>query len=261
MIAVGSHDTASAVVGVPADGRTLRLHLLRHLVAGRRRAGRARCSPRRAGAANFTNEAGVDGTVRYLRNVMGLWLLQESLRTWAADGRRRPRRRCSREAAEVPALRPGGRPRRPGLPAARATCPRGSPRLPPAGQPVPPTPAATVRCILDSLALAHRRAVRQAQELAGRHGRRRAHRRRRRPQRAAVPAHRRRLRPAGGRRAGRGRRARQRAGPGARRRGGPGRARRDARPAAAHAASCGATTPAAPPPRGTTPNGGSAPRG
>ena len=31
--------------------------------------------------AGFTNELGVDGTVRYLRNVMGLWLLQESLRT------------------------------------------------------------------------------------------------------------------------------------------------------------------------------------
>ena len=33
-------------------------------------------------AANFTNEAGVDGTVRYLRNVMGLWLLQECERAW-----------------------------------------------------------------------------------------------------------------------------------------------------------------------------------
>jgi rhamnulokinase len=31
----------------------------------------------------------VDGTVRYLRNVMGLWLLQESLRTWSAAGLRR----------------------------------------------------------------------------------------------------------------------------------------------------------------------------
>ncbi|MCW2704085.1 MAG: pentulose/hexulose kinase [Blastococcus sp.] len=39
--------------------------------------------------AVFTNEPGVDGTVRYLRNVMGLWLLQESLRTWSAAGLRR----------------------------------------------------------------------------------------------------------------------------------------------------------------------------
>ena len=36
--------------------------------------------------ANFTNEGGVDGRIRYLRNVMGLWLLQESIRTWERDG-------------------------------------------------------------------------------------------------------------------------------------------------------------------------------
>ena len=35
--------------------------------------------------ANFTNEAGIDGTVRYLRNVTGLWLLQECLRTWGVS--------------------------------------------------------------------------------------------------------------------------------------------------------------------------------
>jgi rhamnulokinase len=36
--------------------------------------------------ANFTNEGGVDGRVRYLRNVMGLWLLSESIRTWERAG-------------------------------------------------------------------------------------------------------------------------------------------------------------------------------
>ena len=36
--------------------------------------------------ANFTNEGGVDDRIRYLRNVMGLWLLQESLRTWELEG-------------------------------------------------------------------------------------------------------------------------------------------------------------------------------
>ena len=35
--------------------------------------------------ANFTNEAGLDGTVRYLRNVTGLWLLQECLRAWGVS--------------------------------------------------------------------------------------------------------------------------------------------------------------------------------
>src|SRR4029453_622821 len=36
--------------------------------------------------ANFTNERGVDGTIRYLRNVGGLWLLSECQRAWAAQG-------------------------------------------------------------------------------------------------------------------------------------------------------------------------------
>lgn len=83
--AVGSHDTASAVVGVPAAtsdfayiscgtwglvGVELESPVLTE--AGR--------------LANFTNEGGVDGRIRYLHNVMGLWLLSESVRTWEAEG-------------------------------------------------------------------------------------------------------------------------------------------------------------------------------
>src|SRR6266545_1877515 len=62
---VGSHDTAWALVGVELDEPVL-------TEASR--------------AANFTNEGGVDGRVRYLRNVTGLWLLQESLRVWERSG-------------------------------------------------------------------------------------------------------------------------------------------------------------------------------
>ncbi|MFF4291628.1 FGGY-family carbohydrate kinase, partial [Streptomyces sp. NPDC001633] len=114
-------------------------------------------------AANFTNELGLDGTVRYLRNIMGLWLLQECVRAWGdpeLGG-------LLREAAGVPALRsvvdagdaaflaPGRMPERIAE-ACRAS-----------GQPVPRTPGEITRCILDSLALAHRRAVTDAQRLAG----------------------------------------------------------------------------------------------
>jgi rhamnulokinase len=82
---VGSHDTASAVVGIPAAtsdfayiscgtwglvGVELESPVLTE--AGR--------------LANFTNEGGVDGRIRYLHNVMGLWLLSESVRTWEAGG-------------------------------------------------------------------------------------------------------------------------------------------------------------------------------
>ena len=61
-------------------------------------------------AANFTNEGGVDGTIRYLRNVMGLWLLQECLRSW--DAELEP---LLREAAHARGF--GVRPERPGVPA------------------------------------------------------------------------------------------------------------------------------------------------
>jgi rhamnulokinase len=79
--AVGSHDTASAVLAVPAlDDDFAYISCgtwglvgveLEHPVLSEE--GRL---------ANFTNEGGVDGTVRYLHNVMGLWLLSESVREW-----------------------------------------------------------------------------------------------------------------------------------------------------------------------------------
>jgi rhamnulokinase len=109
--------------------------------------------------ANFTNEAGVDGTVRFLRNVMGLWPLQECLREWGSPDLPG----LLRAAEDVPAfgalvdlddpifLAPGGMERR--------ICER-------LGR--EPGRAEIVRCIVDSLALAHRRAVRQARSLSGR---------------------------------------------------------------------------------------------
>ena len=83
--AVGSHDTASAVLGVPIQsddaayiscgtwglvGVELEAPILSEA----------------AREANFTNEGGVDGTTRFLTNVMGTWLISETLRTWERDG-------------------------------------------------------------------------------------------------------------------------------------------------------------------------------
>lgn len=86
VVRVASHDTASAVVAAPAtdDGwvyissgtwSLIGIELDRPVITEASR------------AANFTNELGPDGTVRYLRNVAGMWLLQESMRTWKAAGR------------------------------------------------------------------------------------------------------------------------------------------------------------------------------
>ncbi|NUR50699.1 MAG: rhamnulokinase, partial [Hamadaea sp.] len=98
--AVGSHDTASAVVGVPAAGENFAyISCGTWSLVGVELAAPVLTADSRQ--ANFTNEAGVDGTVRYLRNVMGLWLLQESLRTWGES----ELGDLLRQAAGVPGLR------------------------------------------------------------------------------------------------------------------------------------------------------------
>lgn len=83
--AVGSHDTASAVVGVPMNGDAaayiscgtwglVGLEL------------EAPVMTEAALTANFTNERGVDGRTRFLTNVMGTWLISETLREWERVG-------------------------------------------------------------------------------------------------------------------------------------------------------------------------------
>lgn len=163
---VGSHDTASAVVGVPAvtdrfafiasgTWSLVGLELEKPVLTTESR------------IASFSNEAGVDGTTRFLRNVGGLWLLQECQRTWADEGTAHDLTALLGAAAELPAggptidvndttfIPPGEMPRRiAGAVAAR-------------GDRLPPGPPATVRCILDSLASAYARTVDQASALAG----------------------------------------------------------------------------------------------
>lgn len=165
--AVGSHDTASAVVGVPAERESFAyvscgtwslvgLELVEPVLTEDSR------------RANFTNELGIDGTVRYLRNVMGLWILQEALRTWEVAGTPADLPTLLAEAGRVPALTVVVDPDDPvflppGDMAARIeqVCRR-------TGQRPPQSRAETVRCVLDSLALAYRRAVDDARRLSGR---------------------------------------------------------------------------------------------
>ena len=100
VVTVGSHDTASAVVGVPLTDPDaayiscgtwglVGVELDRPVLTDEAR------------AANFTNEGGVDGRTRFLTNVMGTWLLSETLRSWGDDdladaGWTRPRRTAGR---------------------------------------------------------------------------------------------------------------------------------------------------------------------
>lgn len=172
VIAVGSHDTASAVVAVPAAGANaayissgtwslVGLELEEPVLSEEAR------------LADFTNEGGIDGTVRFLKNVMGLWVLSESLRDWELTGvADADLATVLAGAADAELLRtvvdinhpsllaPGTGPTN-SMPARLADLARA------AGEPVPGTPAQVARCVLDSLALAYRRHLREAGRLAG----------------------------------------------------------------------------------------------
>jgi rhamnulokinase len=166
VVAVGSHDTASAVVALPAEDRPFA-----YISSGTwALVGVELAEPvltAQAQQANFTNEVGVDGRVRFLRNEMGLWLLSESMRTWALAGSPSD----LDELLAAAALLPDGGPRfdpndptflPPGDMPARiiAACRR-------AGLAPPMDRPSLVRSILDSLAVAYGRAVDDAVRLSG----------------------------------------------------------------------------------------------
>lgn len=113
-------------------------------------------------AANFTNEGGVDGRVRYLHNVMGLWLLSESVRQWDLDliellaaASAMTTAVSVFDANDPSFLAPGDMPAR-----IAAWCTEH-------GLAAPQTPVELVRSIVESLALAFADAVRAAAELSG----------------------------------------------------------------------------------------------
>jgi len=116
-------------------------------------------------AYNFTNEGGVGGTFRFLKNVQALWLVQECRRAWARQGDTLPYDRLARMAEAAPPfvalidpddqslLAP------PDMPAAIETFCRG------AGQHLPQGRGAFVRCVLESLALKYRWVLERIEEM------------------------------------------------------------------------------------------------
>jgi len=167
VVAVGGHDTASAVASIPATNTDFAfissgtwslvgLELDDPVLTAESR------------EADFTNELGIDGTVRYLKNVMGLWVLSESIRTWKAAGRDidlldllaaaadHPGLACTLDMTDERLLPPGDMPGRLLAMAAETH------------QELADDPVAICRCILDSLAVAYRRTIARACALAGR---------------------------------------------------------------------------------------------
>jgi sugar (pentulose or hexulose) kinase len=109
--------------------------------------------------ANFTNEGGAEGTIRFLKNIMGLWIIQESRRQWKREGKDYSFAQMEAWAKECAPFRslinvdyktfntPGNMPEK-----IREYC-----RM--TGQPVPETVGEVVRCIYESLALKYRYTV------------------------------------------------------------------------------------------------------
>ena len=167
IVAGPSHDTAAAVVGIPAQDDAFAFVCTGTWAL----AGVELAAPVITGAgrkAGFSNEAGIDGTIRFLRNVTGFWLLQECVREWQAEGGRVDLHELTEAASEIPGLRalidvqdpgfaaPGGMTER----ITRACLRTSGVSL--------SADAEILRCILDSMAVAIRHAVRDAVRLTSR---------------------------------------------------------------------------------------------
>lgn len=167
VIAVATHDTGSAVAAVPFNRSgsiflsvgtwsLVGVEIERPLINDD------------TFAANLTNEGGVAGTFRLLRNVTGLWLLDECRRCWAEEGKEHTFEELVGLARSAPPLRSfvdpnaelflergGDMPRR-----IQGFCRR-------TGQPEPAGVGETVRCVFESLALKHAETVDVLREVTG----------------------------------------------------------------------------------------------
>lgn len=166
VVAAAGHDTAAAVAAVPADRPDFA-----YISSGTwSLVGVEAPSPvltEQARRANVTNEAGVAGTIRVLKNVMGLWLLQECRRRWAAGGLGDYgdlMRLAEQALAFGPIVDPDQeRFLRPtDMPAAvQQACLE-------SGQRAPDGPGEITRCILESLAVKYRYVLDRLEEVTGR---------------------------------------------------------------------------------------------
>jgi rhamnulokinase len=171
VILPATHDTGSAVAAVPAVG--VGSGDFAYISSGTWSLMGTELAAPEVGAEalrhNFTNEGGVGSTYRFLKNIMGLWLVQECRRTWVAAGKNASYAELTAAAATA---RPFGslinpdneRFLAPGdMPSRIATYCRET------SQEVPENEGAIIRCVLESLALRYRQVLEQLESVLGRH--------------------------------------------------------------------------------------------
>ena len=166
VIAVGSHDTASAVVSVPTEENEFV-----YISCGTWSLfGTELSEPNisaKGFASSYTNEGGYGGTIRFLTNIMGLWLIQESRRAWIKEGNELSFNDLEQAALKCEAFKcfidpdspefgvPGNIPKR-----IQEFCRK-------TGQYVPQTIGEIVRCIYESLALKYKHSFLNLKDITG----------------------------------------------------------------------------------------------
>jgi len=166
IVNVASHDTGSAIAAVPAKGENF-VYISSGTWSLMGTEAKEPIINEKSALYDFTNEGGVNNTIRVLRNVAGLWLEQESKRQWEREGEKTTFGELSEMARKAEPLKclinvdspefvaPGNMPER-----IMDFCRR-------TGQYVPQTKGEIIRCIFDSLALAYKRTLAQINELQG----------------------------------------------------------------------------------------------
>jgi rhamnulokinase len=117
---------------------------------------------------NFTNEGGVNGTTRLLKNVMGLWMLRRCRESWAADGREYAYRELMELASREIPLQHLVDPDDESFQSPNDMCTAIVRYCAKTNQPAPATPGAFVRIILESLAMKYRSVIRSLERLIDR---------------------------------------------------------------------------------------------
>ena len=165
VLAVCTHDTASAVFAAPGEGEFAYISCGTWSLFGTEL--KSPLIDEKSEAARYTNEGGYAGTIRFLKNIMGLWLIQESRRQWLREGETVGYADLEKEAlaskpfacfidCDAPEFEtPGNLPER-----VRAFCSA-------TGQYVPATRGEVMRCIYESLAMKYRYNLRALSGVTG----------------------------------------------------------------------------------------------
>ena len=167
VILVGSHDTASAVAAVPATGdkswaylssgtwSLLGIELDQPLISAK------------GLQANYTNEGGVGGKIRFLKNIMGLWLIQECRTEWKRRGLKYTFDELDAMASDAAPFRSFIDPNDQRFIAPGDMPARIAEYCVATGQPKPETPGQILRTALESLAMRYRQSLEEIEAISG----------------------------------------------------------------------------------------------